>query len=278
MPDSGRTHVMQKETDHYYTIVTRVDIDAVDTSAKGGIYLTNGDQTVYLRLYSGYDNGKKIIFRFDTAYRSVVNQSGNTVWLKLERREHRITAWYSGDGHSWMSVGTPISSVSLDKAQPGFNSWVGTSVGLFAEGRPADFDLFVCKDGFSVLPAAGYSNYYGIQTIEQGPEPVVTNSSAKGGWFMLSGIELGNNKKFAGQVQVNIASKTAGRVEIWLDDITSGKLIATLPVSSTGGESNWKLISKKIGKVTGTHDVFVKLPEGSPRSLYIKSIQFSDAK
>ncbi|MCS3801554.1 family 43 glycosylhydrolase [Niastella sp. OAS944] len=273
-PDSNRTHVLQKETDHYYTAVTRVDVNAGDSSNKAGLYLTNGNQTVYIRLYSGYDKGKKIIFQLDTAYRSIVNDFGNTVWLKLERKEHNLTAWCSRDGNTWVQVGAPISSVKLDKVQPGYNSWVGTSVGLFAEGRAADFDLFVCKDGFSSLCAAGYSNYYGVQTIQQGSEKVVTANTATGGWFMVSGVELGKNDKPANQIQLMVTAATACKLEIWLDDLTTGQLIATIPVTATGASSNWKAFSKKIRKVTGRHDVFVKYPAGAARSAYIKTIRF----
>ena len=45
----------------------------------------------------------------------------------------------------------------------------------------ADFDFFVCKDGFSELPAIGYNNYYGVEKIKIGMEEVVTNNSNKGG-------------------------------------------------------------------------------------------------
>jgi xylan 1,4-beta-xylosidase len=273
-PDSSRTHILQKETDHYYAAVTRVDVNAGDSATKAGLYLTNGNQTVFIRLYSGYDNGKKIAFRFDTAYHSIVNNFGNTVLLKLERKEHSLTAWCSGDGNTWLQVGEPVSSIKLDKVQPGYNSWVGTSVGLFAEGGPADFDLFVCKDGFSSLSAAGYSNYYGVQTVTQGSEKVVAANAAKGGWFMLSGVELGKDKTPANQVRLMVAAKTAGKLEVWLDDITTGKLIATIPVTATGGANNWKAFTKKIGKVAGRHDVFVKFPAGDAASIYVKTIRF----
>jgi beta-xylosidase len=283
-PDSGRTHLLQKETDHYYTAVTRVDVNGEDSATKAGLYLTNGNQTVFIRLYNGYDNGKKIVLSVvegsdgQAQVRSIANPFGNTVWLKLERKEHSLSAWCSGDGNTWVQVGAPVSSVKLDKVQPGYNSWVGTSVGLFAEGSHADFDLFVCKDGFSSLSAAGYSNYYGVQTVTQESEKVVTSASSKGGWFMLSGVELGKDKRTASQLQLMVAAKTAGKLEIWLDDLTTGKLIATIPVTATGAASNWKLFSKKIGKVAGRHDVFVKFPAADPRSIYIKTIQFIPAR
>jgi xylan 1,4-beta-xylosidase len=272
-PDGARAHIVQKETDHYYSAVTRVDFNPGDTSSRAGIYLTNGNQTVIVRLYSGYDNGKKIIFKLDTATRVTSNSFGNIVWLRLERSEHNLTAYCSSDGKKWMVVGTPISSVNLDKAQPNWNSWVGTSVGLFAEGRPADFDFFICKDGFSSVPAAGYGNYYGVETINLGYEKLVTNTSSNGGWFMLSGVELGQVKNGATKIEVQASAKTAGMLEIWLDDLATGKLIATIPVDATG-RNNWKAFSKKIKNLPGHHDVFVKFPAGSDHNLFIKTIRF----
>lgn len=231
MPDTNRAHLVQKETDHCYSAVTRVDFDATNTATRAGIYLTNGNQKVFVQLFSGYDNGKKIIFKFDTVTRVIFNPFGNAFYLKLERQEHSLTAYFSGDGRNWMRVGAPISSINLDKAHPDFNSWVGTSVGLFAEEKPADFDFFVCKDGFSDMPTAGYSNYYGVQTVKQASEKAVTNNSSNGGWLMLSGVELG--KRTAKQVEIIASSKTTAKVEIWVDDLTSGKRIATIPKIDT---------------------------------------------
>jgi len=273
-PDTTRAHIVQKETDHYYTAVTRVDFNATDTTSKAGIYLTNGNQRVIIRLYSGYDHGKKIIFKFDTATRVLSNSFGNKLWLKLERKEHDLTAWCSGDGKKWTVVGASINSVDLDKSQPAWNSWVGTSIGLFAEGRPADFDYFICKDGFSPLIAAGYSNYYGVTTLKRGSEKIVTSSSSNGGWFMLSGVEFGENKNPAKKIEILASAKTAGKIEIWLDDLTKGKLISTVSVDATGGENNWKIVTSAIKNISGHHDVFVKFPAGIDHNLFIKTIRF----
>ena len=67
----------------------------------------------------------------------------------------------------------------------------------------ADFDFFVCKDAFSELPAIGYSNYYGVEKIKIGMEEVVTNNSNKGGWLMISGIDLGNKTKLLQKFKFN---------------------------------------------------------------------------
>jgi beta-xylosidase len=273
-PDTVAAHVVQKETDHYYTAVTKVDFDANDISQKAGFYLTNGNQKVFIELFSGYNNGKKIIFKFDTAVRVINNTFGKTVWLKLQRNQHQLTGFCSSDGRKWISLGAGISSVNLDKEQPNWNSWVGTSVGLFAEGKPADFDFFVCKDGFSTLPAAGYSNYFGIETVKSESKKFLTTNSSNGGWFMLSGVELGNGKNAANKIEVEASTVAAGKIEIWLDDLTTGKLIATIPVNATGGENNWRIFSKAVKNISGQHDVFVKFPKGSDHHLFIKSLCF----
>jgi len=278
LPDTARAHIVQKETDHYYTTVTKVDYNATDTADKAGLYLTNGDQKVNVQLYSGYNNGKKIIFKMDTAIRSVVNTLGNIVWLKIERKEHSLTAWCSSDGNKWIAMGDPISAVSMDKVQPNYNSWVGTSVGLFADSKPADFKFFICKDGFSSLPAVGYSNYFGVERLNTASEKAVTTTSTKGGWFMISGVDLGENKSAASEVEITASAVKEGGLEIWLDDLKTGKIIATIPITATGGENNLKAFRKAVKNVSGRHDVFIKFPAGSNRELFIRSIRFIKAK
>ena len=270
-PQDGRTHLVQKETDHYYTAVAKVDLDAADSGAKAGIYLTNGNQKVVVRLYTGYDNGRRILFRMDTALRSVVNTVGNIVWLKLERKAHELTGYYSSDGNKWISMGAPISAVNLDREQPSWNSWVGASVGLFAEGRPADFDLFRCKDAFSPLTAGGFANYYAVKRETKGDDRIVTNTSNGGGWFMISGVETGETA--ARGIELNVAATAAGDIQVWLDDLQDGKLVATVPVKATGGEGRWKTFCARLAKFEGHHDIFIKFPEGEPGNIFIRSIQ-----
>jgi hypothetical protein len=265
---------MQKETDHYYTAVTKVDINASNNNDKAGIYLTNGNQRTLMTLYSGFDDGKEIVFQLDTAVRRIKNSFGNTVWLKLTRNLHQLSAFCSADGNNWISMGRPIDAAAIDKAQPNFNSWVGTSIGLFAEGKPADFDNFICKDGFTELPAASYSNYYGIITKKSGANKVVTNTSAYGGWFMISGVDLGSGNNSAREVQLKIAGNAPARLEIWLDDLKNGRLIATIPVTATGGADNWRTFSSALENISGHHDIFVRFLPGTHHQTWVKSLVF----
>ncbi|CAM3823807.1 family 43 glycosylhydrolase [Mucilaginibacter galii] len=266
-PDTNRTHLLQKETDHYYTVITKVDLDAVNVADKAGIYLTNGNQKVNVMLYTGFNQGKNIILQMDTAIRRMPNTIGRTVWLKLTRYEHQLTGYFSANGKSWTPLGQSVNSIDLDKAQPNFNSWVGTSVGLFAEGKQADFDLFTYKDGFSEIPAVSMNNFYGVKPQVNRS---VTNTSALGGWFMLSGVDFG--KQGPAALSIQAACKTAGQVEIWLDDLQTGKLVARVPVTATG-VGQWKSFRAAIKSVKGQHDVFVKFPKGKPQQIEIKSLQ-----
>lgn len=271
-PDSLRTSIVQKETDHYYSAITKIIFDATDSTSKAGIYLSNGDQSTIVQLYSGYDKDKKIFFSFEKNTQSIPNTFGDTVWLKVVRNQHELTAYCSGDGTKWTTVGSTISVVNLDKTQPRY-SWVGTSLGLFTENKAADFDFFICKDGFTKLPAVGYNNYYGIEKTN---DEAVTNDSENGGWFMISGIELGEQKVSVKGIEMELSAKTNGKVEIWLDDLKTGKLIATIPYTATGGDENWKTFSSKVLKnISGHHDVFVKFPTGAHHDLIIKTLKFT---
>jgi GH35 family endo-1,4-beta-xylanase/beta-xylosidase len=275
-PRNGRTHLVQKETDHYYAVVTRLDLDATDSAAGAGIYLTNGNQREVARLYTGYEGGRKIIFRLDTAIRSVVNTAGRIVWLKLVRNGHTLSGYFSGDGSRWKPLGAPISAARLDREQPNYNSWVGTSLGLFAEGRPADFDLFVCKDAFSSLQAAGYANYYGVRTLAGGGERPVTNTAPEGGWLMISGVETG--KRTAGAIALTASAKAAAKLEIWLDDLGKGTLLGTVTVRATGGDDVWRTCTQPLKRFSGHHDVFIKYPSGQAGAVSIRSIRFVKAQ
>ncbi|SEA99335.1 Beta-xylosidase [Chitinophaga terrae (ex Kim and Jung 2007)] len=265
LPDSGRTHLLQKETDHYYAAVTRLQVND-DSGALGGIYLTNGKQSVVARLYYASGNNPRIVFQLDTALREMPYRAGKDVWLKLERFEHNLKGFYSADGKNWQDIGPFISAKPIDKAQPDFNSWVGTSIGLFAEKGPVDFHSFTGKDGFSPLPAIGASNYYGISKVK-GEE--VASSSVHGGWIMISGVDFGAGGE-AKAVEITGRAGKGGKLELWIDDLEKGVKIAEVPVKGKGSFKN--MLSRS---VSGQHDLFVRFPRGAPGDIHIRDIRLS---
>jgi hypothetical protein len=85
---------------------------------------------------------------------------------------------------------------------------------------------------------------------------------------MVSGVDLGREKITARQLEIVASSITGVKLEIWLDDLTTGKLIATIPVAATG-DNNWKAFKNAVDKISGQHDVFVKFPSGTQHDLFI---------
>jgi xylan 1,4-beta-xylosidase len=194
--------------------------------------------------------------------------------LKLDRREHNLFGYYSADGVNWLPVGDQISAVNIDKAQPNWNNWVGTSIGLYAEAKNADFDLFLYKDGFSILPVAGYNNYFGVESINTTSGKVVTNTSDRGGWIMLGGIDLGKGSRVAKRVEVTASSVTGGKLEVWLDDLEGeGKRIATIQIGSTGSMDKYQKFSANFTGIVGQHDIFLRFP-AKKQSFNVNTIQF----
>jgi hypothetical protein len=92
---------------------------------------------------------------------------------------------------------------------------------------------------------------------------------------MLSGVDLG--KKSPSRVEVVLSSTKAGVIEIWLDDLATGNLIATIPVSVTGGENNWKTFRKAVKNISGHHDVFIKFMPVDGHKIFIRTIRFLKA-
>lgn len=275
-PISGRTHILQKDAGHYYTIVTKVDVNPISENQGAGIYLTNGNESVVVKLFQGYKDGKKIIFTFnnETTYEVSNIFGSNVVWLKLDRREHDLYGYYSIDGLTWIQVGSKISAVNLDKEQPNYNYWVGNSQGLFAENIQADFDLYFYRDGFSELPLAGYNNQYGITTISTTWGKVVTNNYNNGGWLMIGGVELGNENRVPVKLEIIASSTTGGIIEIWKDDIErNGSLIASINVSSTGGTTNYMSFISEVSDLSGQHDIYIRF-SAPKNSIYIRSLKF----
>jgi len=273
-PVSGRSHILHKDGGHCYALVTRVDIDANEAGQAAGIYLTNGNESVNVRLFCGYSGSRKIIFTFNNITYEAENTIGNVVWLKLERKEHNLSGYYSSNGVSWTRVGNIINAANLDKSQPNYNSWVGNSHGLYAERKQAYFDLFIYKDGFSALPATGFNNAYGIKTITKVPGKVVTNSTAEGGWLMLGGVELGTGEKVPVKVDVTASCVSGGDLEIWLDDIENeGTKIATIQIAGTGGADTWQTFSGDVSGINGQHDIYLRF-SGTENAFYIHTIQF----
>jgi len=257
-PSSGTTHILQKEGGHYYSMITKVNVNATASGNQAGLRIMDGKDDLYAILYSGYNGSKKIGFAFNGSTTEVNNTIGNVVWLKIERVLHFITGYYSADGLTWTQVGSAIDVSTLDNYNTNYNEWVGTSVGLYATGVTADFDLFKYKDGLSANKIAGFNNFYGVTTSTKTPGTVVSNG-ATGDWCMLGGISMSQDRTPCNAIEVNAASSAGtGSLEIWTDNISGlGTKIATIPITASGGADVWKNYTANVN-VTGQHDLYFK--------------------
>jgi Beta-xylosidase len=273
-PGTGSSHVLQKEGGYYYSLVTKVDFDATEAGQEAGIYLTNGNESVTASVYSGYNGGKKIGFRFNGSTVEVNNNAGNILWLKVERKAHQLTGYYSPDGVNWNQIGAALSSVDLDKGQPNYNWWVGTGNGLYAKKKKACFDLFMYRDAFTAMQAIGHNNYFGLEKKDVNGELAMTNTTAKGGWLMLGGVELGKGDRVPSKIEIEAAAVVGGTLEVWMDDLEgAGSKIATINVGATGGTGNWQRFRAEVSCLSGQHDIFLRW-SGVANAFMVKNVQF----
>jgi hypothetical protein len=85
-------------------------------------------------------------------------------------------------------------------------------------------------------------------------------------------VELGKGE--VGQVRAEVSACKGGKLEVWLDDLGSGRMIASVPVIATGGGENWISCAASLRDVSGRHDVYVKFPAGDEGDIHVKRMQF----
>lgn len=273
-PGNNSGHLLQRDAGRYYSLVTKVALAARSNGQEAGLCLTNGNQTVTVKLIVGYDNGSTLTFTNGALTQHAPNNLGDTVWLRLERKEHQLTAFYGQDGLNWTALGTPLSAIDLDKGQPSYNSWVGNSQGLYAKGTNARFDCYVYRDGFSEWPLSGRDNHYGVDELLRGTVKVLTNNTALGGWFLMGGLQVGYPDCKAGRVEMTAASLTGGSLELWLNDLErGGTKLGEVTVPATGSVNVYKTVNAAIVPTSGQYDLYARF-KGPKNAFFMKSIRF----
>ncbi|HKK66846.1 MAG TPA: carbohydrate-binding protein, partial [Bacteroidales bacterium] len=203
------------------------------------------------------------------------NSIGDELWLKVERNNHSLTGFYSSNGISWLQIGESIQVHDLDGAQENYNWWVGTSNGLYAAEKEAHFETYAFKDGFSNLPVLGYNNYFGLLADGSGENKAMYNSTDKGGWLMLAGVDLGTGQRVPASVEVEAIPENGGTLEVWIDNIErEGTRLAALEISGSDDQNQWQKFSAGIDSVSGQHDVYLRWNAGVSNVFKVKSIRF----
>ncbi|XXY50722.1 family 43 glycosylhydrolase [Sorangium sp. So ce269] len=210
---------------------------------------------------------------------SVPAPSGESVWLKLVRTDHKATGWFSKDGVEWTQVGSEIDISPLDSFYAMAHTWIGNQAGMFATGKRADFDLFAYRDGFTPIPAVEANQQSGTDVVSNDGEAPALGGLENGDWAMYGSVYMGNNRVHADAIELKASSAgQGGVVEVWLDPLAGGSAIGTCTIPGTGGWDTWETIRCSVAPTTGTHEVYLKVTGGAGELIRLASVRFLPAR
>ncbi|NMB82467.1 MAG: family 43 glycosylhydrolase [Ignavibacteria bacterium] len=276
--------VIKNDGEHSYSIITKLDFYSQSLNDLAGIWIFNGKQTLFAKLFSSADStGEKVIgFSYKSIYYEVknTNAKNDIVFLKLVRVNHTLTGYFSLDGYNWTKVGNSIDVTDLDGFQSDYNSWTGNRQGLFVQGNnPAYFDYYIYRDAYTPIVAEYPANQFGTTPPSRPSVVRFLDDINNNDWALYAGVEFGNNqyvKKPDSLMIVASCGSSGGTIEVWLDSLDSNDKIAEGVISNTGDWSTYKTFSTKILKnVSGNHDVYLRFKgPGSDKLFNLQSFTF----
>ncbi|HVN47813.1 MAG TPA: family 43 glycosylhydrolase [Bacteroidota bacterium] len=259
--------IVKNDGEHNYSLITRMDFNATQRADQAGLWIFNGLQTLFAKLYSSLDSaGNKIIgFSYENRSRSIMSPatSGSTIiWLKIVRNEHVLTGYCSTDNTDWVQVGDTINVVDMDGLQPNYNSWTGNRQGLFVQGSSsAAFDLYMYRDAYTPIAAECPANQYGTVSVV-GTNVSMLDSIDNADWALYAGVEFGNSNYTISPDSIFLTASCVGAggdVEVVLDSLDTGTSIADCQITSTGNWNTFATFSAKLTKaVSGNHDLYLR--------------------
>jgi beta-xylosidase len=283
-PYNGSNTVIQNDGEHSYSLITQVDFEPESASDEAGLWIINGPETHHAKVFSTVNSqGENVlVFSFENTSYEVENTIGSTVWVKLLRDEHMISGFYSSDGFTWTQIGQPINAAALDMEQTQFNNFTGNQQGLYVEGKPAFFNLYIYRDAYTDIAAQNPANRFGVSSTS-----AYLGSINNDDWAMYAGVEFGKDSlstndgvdylKSPNQIHIVASSATSGGiVEVWLDSIDTGQKIAEVNIENTGGWHSYATFSDSVAEVSGRHDVYLRFKGTANEQLFrMESFKFS---
>jgi xylan 1,4-beta-xylosidase len=279
---SSKGNTMTKyDGEHNYSLITRLDFSPKSSDDQAGLRILRGDETKFVKLISSKNSeGKKVvIFSYENNVYEAENNFGDTLWLKMIRVNHKITGFFSDDASNWTQVGQAVD-VSIIDSYSDFVSFTGTLQGLYVQGAvDAYFDLYIYRDALTPILAECPANQFGTSrsSLSQGIRAL--NNIHNNDWALYAGVEFGNNEYYDApdSVEFTASSDTdGGIVQVWLDSINTGTLIAECTIGNTGSLTEYKEFKSAITPVTGNHDVYLKFTGDPVAKLFqLKWITFT---
>jgi beta-xylosidase len=272
--------VIKNDGEHNYSLITRLDFNAKSKADEAGLRIVRADETKFCKLFSSYSaDGKKIIvFSLDATKYEVENTIGDTLWLKMNRINHKMSGYFSSNGTDWTQVGQAIDVAVID-AYSDYSSWIGTRQGLYVAGtQDAWFDLYIYRDAYTPILAECPANQFGTTRGSLKDGIRILDNIHSSDWALYAGVEFGNGDYYnlPDSVEFTVSSATTGgTIEVWLDSIDSGKLISQCTVSNTGSWNDFKTFKAAVGTVAGRHDVYLKfVGAGTDKLFQLKWLNF----
>ena len=106
---------------------------------------------------------------------------------------------------------------------------------------------------------------FGLKTTPNGPANLSVTDIDNGEYILLRDVDFG--KKGAKKFEASVASKNGGALIKVRVDSKDGRILGELPVPSTGSDDVYKLLSCKLQKVKGVHDLYLTF-EGKGDDLF----------
>ncbi|MGD0339119.1 MAG: family 43 glycosylhydrolase [Bacteroidota bacterium] len=276
--------VIKNDGEHNYSLITRLEFDAMSKNDEAGLRIIRGDATKYVKLASSLNaDGKRIIFfSFENTRYEVENSVGDTLWLRMIRVNHKIGGYYSSNGNDWVKVGQDVDISSIDSyTDPGYQVWEGTRQGLYVQGSAAFFDLYIYRDAHTPILAECPANQLGTTRAVKSQDVTVLDNIHANDWALYAGVEFGSNDYPIrnDSLIVTASSVTSGNaVEVWLDSLDTGTKIAECTIGSTGSLNAFNTFTAPVSSsVSGKHDVYLKFTgTGTDKLFQLRTFYFSD--
>jgi beta-glucosidase len=81
-------------------------------------------------------------------------------------------------------------------------------------------------------------------------------ATGSGQWVKFGDVDFSHRvASFSAQVAKD--DTAAASIQVRLDNPVNGPVIATVPVTSTGGQYNWSTVTAPVTGVTGIHDLYL---------------------
>ncbi len=282
--DSTKANSLTKnDGEHSYSLITRMEFNAKSISDEAGLWIMRGDEKMFVKLVSSLSaEGKKVVsFSFENYKRLVENVKNKTVWLKLERINHKISGYYSRDGYDWKQIGEPVD-ISVIDSYSDFSSFTGTRQGLYVKGTSdAWFNFYIYRDAYSPILAECPANRFGT-SLSTGKNGIGSlDEIHNNDWALYAGVEFGNTEYQMKPAYVRITASSGtvgGIVEAWLDSLDSKSKIAECKITNTGGWNKYKEFTiPLLNPVSGRHDVYLRFKGTGKEKLFsVQSFVFID--